>query len=171
MEKKQNSFNTHFNKAFKRNTNEEKPKQKSYQDFKAQQGEHKSSHQNFKPKQENQKSFQHKKFHKKKDFKRTEYKKSNTSGSKKNKARRFSSNEFSPFLAFQPESSKYPYPKPLQKGVLRVIPLGGCQEIGKNCILVEYDDSMFILDIGLHLPTEIMHGINSVIPDMNYVYK
>ncbi len=78
---------------------------------------------------------------------------------------------YPPIKPFEPESVKYPYPNPLQKGAVRVIVLGGCQEIGKNALLIEYGDSMVVIDIGLQFPNEYMQGIDYVIPDMNYVYK
>lgn len=53
--------------------------------------------------------------------------------------------------------------------MLRIIPLGGLHEIGKNTCVFEYGDEMMLIDAGLAFPTESMHGVNIVLPDMTYV--
>lgn len=52
---------------------------------------------------------------------------------------------------------------------IKIIPLGGLHEIGKNTCVFEYNDEIIILDAGLAFPTEGMHGVNIVLPDMTYV--
>jgi ribonuclease J len=52
---------------------------------------------------------------------------------------------------------------------LKIIPLGGLHEIGKNTCVFEYDDEIFILDAGLAFPTDGMHGVNIVLPDTQYL--
>ncbi|AFZ45486.1 RNA-metabolising metallo-beta-lactamase [Halothece sp. PCC 7418] len=52
---------------------------------------------------------------------------------------------------------------------LRIIPLGGLHEIGKNTCIIEYGDEMILLDAGIGFPSEDMHGINVVLPDMTYL--
>lgn len=52
---------------------------------------------------------------------------------------------------------------------VRIIPLGGLGEIGKNMWLVETPDDMVVLDCGLGFPTEEMHGIDCVLPNYQYV--
>jgi len=53
--------------------------------------------------------------------------------------------------------------------VLKIIPLGGLHEIGKNTCVFEYDDEIVLLDAGLSFPTEGMHGVNIVLPDITYL--
>ena len=52
---------------------------------------------------------------------------------------------------------------------LKVIPLGGMREIGKNMTVYEYGDDMIIVDCGIAFPAEDMPGIDVVIPDFSYV--
>ncbi|MCP6759066.1 MAG: ribonuclease J [Fischerella sp. CENA71] len=52
---------------------------------------------------------------------------------------------------------------------LKIIPLGGLHEIGKNTCVFEYEDEIILLDAGLAFPTDGMHGVNIVLPDMTYV--
>lgn len=53
---------------------------------------------------------------------------------------------------------------------LRIIPLGGLGEIGKNMTVVEYDGRIVIVDTGLMFPTPDMLGIDLVLPDFSYLY-
>ncbi|MGG6294617.1 ribonuclease J [Leptolyngbya sp. AN02str] len=52
---------------------------------------------------------------------------------------------------------------------LRIIPLGGLHEIGKNTCVFEYEDEIILLDAGLAFPTDGMHGVNIVLPDTTYL--
>lgn len=52
---------------------------------------------------------------------------------------------------------------------LKIIPLGGLHEIGKNTCVFEYGDEIMLLDAGLAFPSDGMHGVNIVLPDMTYL--
>lgn len=52
---------------------------------------------------------------------------------------------------------------------LKVIPLGGLHEIGKNTCVFEINDEIMLLDAGLAFPSEDMHGVNIVLPDVTYL--
>src|SRR3954471_4960613 len=52
---------------------------------------------------------------------------------------------------------------------LRVLPLGGLGEIGKNMTVVEYDGSILVVDVGLRFPTAEQVGIDLVLPDFTYL--
>ncbi len=54
---------------------------------------------------------------------------------------------------------------------LKIIPLGGLGEIGKNITLYEYDGDMMLVDCGMAFPDEEMPGIDIVIPDFTYVLE
>lgn len=52
---------------------------------------------------------------------------------------------------------------------LKIIPLGGVDEIGKNCTVIEYGKNMIVVDMGLSFPDADMLGIDIVIPDITYL--
>ena len=53
--------------------------------------------------------------------------------------------------------------------VLRIIPLGGLGEIGKNMMAIEYDQNILVIDAGVMFPENDMLGIDLVIPDFGYL--
>ncbi|MBD3245302.1 MAG: RNase J family beta-CASP ribonuclease [Candidatus Moranbacteria bacterium] len=55
------------------------------------------------------------------------------------------------------------------KGKLRIIPLGGLEEIGRNMTVFEYDKDIIIVDMGMQFPDEEMPGIDYVIPNSRYL--
>ncbi|MBR2312116.1 MAG: ribonuclease J [Clostridia bacterium] len=56
-----------------------------------------------------------------------------------------------------------------EKGKIRIIPLGGLHEIGKNITVIEYENDMIAVDCGLAFPDEDMLGVDLVIPDITYL--
>lgn len=71
-------------------------------------------------------------------------------------------------------ASKTPERKPrsnrnFTKANLRIIPLGGLEEVGRNMTLFEYGQDIIIVDMGLQFPDEDMPGIDYIIPDVSYL--
>jgi ribonuclease J len=54
---------------------------------------------------------------------------------------------------------------------LRIIPLGGLGEVGRNMMLLEYKKSILIIDVGFRMPEENMPGIDYIIPDISYLLE
>jgi ribonuclease J len=54
---------------------------------------------------------------------------------------------------------------------IKIFPIGGLDEIGKNMTLLEYKDQILIIDCGMSFPDDSMYGIDVVIPDFSYVVK
>src|SRR6056297_901994 len=57
------------------------------------------------------------------------------------------------------------------KDKLRIIPLGGQGEVGRNMNIIEYKDKILIVDMGLGFPEDDMHGIDLTIPNSAYLKK
>jgi ribonuclease J len=65
--------------------------------------------------------------------------------------------------------NKVQLPKSGSKSGLRIIPLGGNEEVGRNMTLFEYAGDIVILDMGLQFPEEDMPGIDYIIPNISYL--
>ncbi len=62
-----------------------------------------------------------------------------------------------------------PNPAPLRHGVMRIIPLGGIGEIGRNMTVFEIDKKILIVDCGVLFPEEHQPGIDVILPDFGYL--
>lgn len=54
---------------------------------------------------------------------------------------------------------------------LRIIPLGGVEEIGINCTVFEYNNRIMVVDVGLGFPEDNMYGVDYVVPNIDYLIK
>ncbi|NLD10490.1 MAG: ribonuclease J [Clostridiales bacterium] len=62
--------------------------------------------------------------------------------------------------------------KPVKKAEnIKIIPIGGLNEIGKNMTILEYKDQILVIDCGMSFPEDEMLGIDVVIPDFSYLVK
>jgi ribonuclease J len=69
----------------------------------------------------------------------------------------------------QERTSTQPARPTASKDVLKVIPLGGIEEVGENMTIMEYGDDILVIDMGLGFPDETMPGIDYIIPNTKYL--
>ncbi len=69
-----------------------------------------------------------------------------------------------PVVSFQPHRTDSD-----SKETLKVIPLGGIEEVGENMTIMEYGDDILVIDMGLGFPDETMPGIDYIIPNTKYL--
>ncbi len=62
-----------------------------------------------------------------------------------------------------------PLPAPLSPGVLRVVPLGGLGEIGRNMAVLEIDGKLLVIDCGVLFPEDHQPGVDLILPDFSYL--
>src|SRR3989344_4271623 len=67
------------------------------------------------------------------------------------------------------KNSKMEKIPPPAAGVIRIIPLGGVEEIGKNMTVVEIGDDIIVIDAGMHFSNEEKPGVDYVIPNTTYL--
>ena len=99
------------------------------------------------------------------DEKKTSKKTSRTRSSKKEKGD--SKTNYTVFNMNQRNKEEFSF----KKEPLKIIALGGIEEIGKNMTLFEYEDEIIIVDSGLEFPEDSMLGVDLVIPDITYLEK
>lgn len=69
--------------------------------------------------------------------------------------------------SYNKEQKKFDF----KKSNLKIIPLGGLEEIGNNITIFEYEDEIIVVDCGLEFPTDDMLGVDLVIPDITYLER
>lgn len=58
---------------------------------------------------------------------------------------------------------------PLAPNTFRIIPIGGCEEVGRNMTIFEYNEDIIILDMGVQFPEEDQPGIDYIVPNTKYL--
>ncbi len=86
----------------------------------------------------------------------------------KKTARKFAAarREPKPFIFDRNEGGTVP---PIGKGLLRVIPIGGQEEVGRNMTVFEYENDIVIVDMGVQWPEADMPGIDYIVPNISYL--
>lgn len=60
---------------------------------------------------------------------------------------------------------------PVHPKVMRIIPIGGLEEVGKNCMVIEYEHDIIVVDMGFQFPEDEMFGVDYIIPDIQYLVE
>jgi ribonuclease J len=69
-------------------------------------------------------------------------------------------------MHFHPE---LPLPEPLENGTLRIVPLGGLGEVGRNMAVLEYEGRLLVIDCGVLFPEDNQPGVDLILPDFTYI--
>ncbi len=115
---------------------------------------------------ENNKKMEKQKTGDKRNTKKTNYNKNNNRETKLNKTK--SIVRQSRRKVMKDETKKETI---FKKSNLKIIPLGGLHEVGKNITVFEYEDEIIVVDCGLSFPEDDMLGIDLVIPDVTYLVR
>ena len=62
-----------------------------------------------------------------------------------------------------------PVPPPLAPGTLRIVPLGGLGEVGRNMSVLEIDGRLLVIDCGVLFPEDHQPGVDLILPDFDYI--
>ena len=62
-----------------------------------------------------------------------------------------------------------PAPPPLAPGALRIVPLGGLGEVGRNMAVLEHEGRLLIIDCGVLFPEDHQPGVDLILPDFDYI--
>ena len=60
-------------------------------------------------------------------------------------------------------------PRPLERGTLRIVPLGGLGEVGRNMAVLEIDGKLLVIDCGVLFPEDNQPGVDLILPDFSYI--
>jgi ribonuclease J len=69
-------------------------------------------------------------------------------------------------MHFHPE---LPEPEALEQGTLRIVPLGGLGEVGRNMAVLEYNGRLLVIDCGVLFPEDNQPGVDLILPDFSYI--
>jgi len=61
--------------------------------------------------------------------------------------------------------------KQIKNKKLRIIPLGGVEEVGKNCMVIEYNNDIIVIDFGIDFPGPNLLGVDYLLPDVKYLQR
>ena len=83
--------------------------------------------------------------------------------------KRFGQNKRTPSFGGKSQPNSNVKIPPPEAGVVRIIPLGGVEEIGKNMTAIEIGEDIIVIDAGMHFSNEATPGVDYVIPNTTYL--